>query len=195
MKKYFIIALILLLAGSAFADKWKVYDVFKNVTPVDVSYGDKHYIVVFESGRFLRIADDYLDDSFDNVALGTSVGSFEWSEDKKGNFTRTKDSFRWVTNKALTAKKKSSTPKTVSKSIPPRTVSTSKKTVKKAVAPSWNKVGRDTPPQNTAVLVKYKNGLITVAYLDIKNEWRLNTDRDSMFGGDVIKTIVEWRLI
>lgn len=78
-----------------------------------------------------------------------------------------------------------------------------KATTKRAVAPqvitksvSWKSVMIGVPPVDKTVLVRYKNGkTITTAYLNVKKEWKLETDRERISSGRKIETIKEWKEI
>ena len=91
------------------------------------------------------------------------------------------DKYKWVeaTIKSAAKKKKADiTPTIKTKSL------------------TWSSVIAGLPPFNKTVLVKYKNGVtITTAYINVKKQWKLETDRDRVSGGREITTIAQWRNI
>jgi hypothetical protein len=60
----------------------------------------------------------------------------------------------------------------------------------------WYQSYSKLPPIDRTVLVRYENGTtLTTAYMNGRNKWKLETDRDLLSGGKEITTIKEWRFI
>ena len=92
------------------------------------------------------------------------------------------DKYKWVEAKKPVVKKPS-----VRKSASVKTIPTSI---------SWKSIVVGVPPADHTVLVRYKNGkTITTAYLNTKEQWKLETDRERVSGGREIATIKEWKEI
>jgi len=173
MKKIIIILLLCLLVSPVLADKWVTYEKYENVTVVAYSFSyPGNHILTLKDGRILACPDDYwtISEMMSQLRLNR-VGTLKMLIDDGGFW---KEKFGWVQNK------------------------TSAKTIKKtstSKTASWRKANRELPTKDTIVLVKYKDGLYTTAYLDDKKEWKLATDKDKLFGGNPITTIIEWRII
>ena len=90
--------------------------------------------------------------------------------------------YKWVKDKS---KPKPKPKKEIKKSQP-------KKINRKT---SWTLTLSKTPNISCVVLVKYKDGTITTAYLNMKKEWKLTTDKHRLFGGDILENIKEWMYI
>jgi len=204
MKKFLIVVLLLLCVNTVLAkNSWVVQTRYENVSPVHISYGySSNYLIIFENGDWYHTSELYIKDSVRSIRMNT-VGSMYMLVDEDGNWQKKN---KWVEHKKLTLKRKESqktkedllnaflTKKMINQPITAPTQSPVKKRlVTKNI--NWIKADRKMPPKDTVVLVKYKNGLLTTAYLNNDNEWKLNTDRDNLFEGDVITVIEKWRII
>lgn len=194
MKKFLLVLLLLVCVQTVKADKWEIFYGREGVVPVAINLGHgNNYIITMESGIWKVFGKEFCSNELSNMRLHT-VGSFYHVVDKKGKWVGGKNSIKWVENKGLTEKRKRA------KSLIAKSAVIKKKTVvqpEKQIQPKkqvWIKIDKGLPPQNTAVLVKYKSGLLTVAYLDMENEWKLNTSRGDIFNQS-IETITQWRII
>lgn len=108
-----------------------------------------------------------------------------------GTFYKSRDSkkYKWEKDKTVSAKKTTSVKTiTAKKYLPSKIVN--------RVSQSWSSTITSSPPVGKTVLVRYKNGTtITTAYVNVKKQWKLETDRERIAGGREITTIKEWRII
>lgn len=108
-----------------------------------------------------------------------------------GTFYKNRDSkkYKWEKDKTVTTKKTTSVKATMAKKYLPS------KIVNRA-SQTWSSIITSLPPVGKTVLVRYKNGVtITTAYINVKKQWKLETDRERISGGREITTIKEWRII
>jgi hypothetical protein len=120
-----------------------------------------------------------------------STGTYYWKVSADGKFIREDDTVKWVENKELTKKGKQL--KKIEDTSENKKVFSSRKI--KETPSTWVEVFRKLPPKDTVVLVKYTNGVITTAYVNFKNEWKLTTDKGRISGGVTLKSVSEWKTI
>ena len=182
MKKIIFILLIGLLVNTAFADKWVAKPNYKNVVIVAYNFAyPGNHLLTLQDGRIYACSQEYweLDNLLCQIRLNKKGTIFELRDDN-GNW---KKKVGWITSKTKkTAKKTTSKKKT-----------TKEKTITDTT--TWTKISDGLPKEDLAVLVKYKDGTLTVAYVNGKKEWKLTTNKKQWQGGDTITTIIEWRKI
>ena len=94
--------------------------------------------------------------------------------------------FQWVESKfpqkeRLVSKVKIAQPTIYSKKITEKT--------KK----SWKNAKIVLPKSHEPVIIKFKSGIITIAYVDQKENWKLTSNKDKTSGGSSIYNVAEWQ--
>lgn len=59
----------------------------------------------------------------------------------------------------------------------------------------WQNIRSKQPPFEQTAIIKFKNGLITIAYYKRPGIWKAEIDRNKMSGGIPLKNIVQWKLV
>lgn len=185
MKKLFIISMILLLCSVSSAKvkgRWCSTKGFVDVTLIDVTFSEGNILITFQDGRWFRMATSYLSDTFEDMVL-FKKGTLYHYLDENGDWD---EKYKWVENKEIvepTPNKKVIKPAIKKKRTPVKPQS------------SWSDISIKLPNKHAIVLVKYENELLTTAYLNDDNEWKLTTSKNRLFGGETITVIRHWRII
>ena len=58
---------------------------------------------------------------------------------------------------------------------------------------SWKDARIVLPSAHEPVIVKFKSGVVTIAYVDQKENWKLTSNRDKTSGGSSIYNVAEWQ--
>ena len=94
--------------------------------------------------------------------------------------------FQWVENGSSQKAKSVSEVKTSQPTV------SSKRTTEK-IKKSWKNAKIVLPNAHKPVIVKFKNGIITIAYVDQKENWKLTSNRKKTSGGSSIYDVDEWQ--
>lgn len=58
---------------------------------------------------------------------------------------------------------------------------------------SWKNAKIVLPKAHEPVIVKFKSGIITIAYVNQKEDWKLTSNREKTSGGSSIYNVAEWQ--
>ncbi len=185
---FIVVAIICILippkdAFAAKPSKWeeKIKGTVVDIDPMVSGSGEFGILVEFDCG------DHYDWTGFCRNYLNLE-GKGKWpNRGEKGTlFTRRegdKSHYKWILDET-SKKKKAVKKKVVEKKLVPTSLLT------------WTYPHIKLPTPDRTVLVRYKNGkTITTAYINHREEWKLETSRDVYRGGKNIKTIDKWSYI
>ena len=177
-----MILLLCSISSAKVKGRWCSTKGFVDVTLINVTFSDGNIIITFKDGRWFHMKTSYLSDTFEDMVLFKKGTLFHYL-DENGNWNK---KYKWVENKEVVK------PAPKKKEIKP---TVKKKSVTVKPKSYWLDSSIKLPNRDTVVLVRYENELLTTAYLNDNNEWKLTTNRNRLFGGETITVIRHWRII
>jgi len=162
---------------------------------IQISGTKRTFIVEFEGDLKFKSSHFY---NFEEIKEKTKGAIYRWAN--------LNTYYMWVPSKEFIAfpkneRKQPIIPKIITSTIEPISIEPIKSitpiinNTKILTLSKWQDIALKLPPFNQTAIVKFENGLITIAYYERPGMWKAEINRKKISGGIALKNIVQWKVI